>query len=159
MRIGLISDTHHQLRADVFRAFAGVELILHAGDVGDMDILAELETVATVHAVLGNTDSPALLPRLRDEVSLELEGQRVVVVHGHMFGSPTAALLRAAYPDAAVIVYGHTHRQRIDRVDGCVIVNPGAAGPARFDLEPSVAILTLARGAEATVEIVPLVGR
>jgi putative phosphoesterase len=152
MRIGLISDTHNRLRPEVFGLFEGVDVILHAGDIGADDILTELETIAPVHAVLGNTDSPALRPRVQDEVSVELEGHRVVVVHGHLLGSPTAANLRAAHPDADIIIYGHTHRQRIDRLDGCLIINPGAAGAARFDLKPAVAIMELERGAEPRVE-------
>ncbi|HSJ31746.1 MAG TPA: metallophosphoesterase family protein [Longimicrobiales bacterium] len=159
MRIGLISDTHGLLRPQVFDIFVGVELILHGGDVGTVDIIVELETIAPVHAVMGNTDSAALRPRARDEVVLELEGHRVVLVHGHMLGSPNAARLRAAYPDADVIVYGHTHRQRVDVRDGCTIVNPGAAGAARFDLKPSVAILTLERGDAPRVEHIPIVTR
>ena len=159
MRIGLISDTHGLLRPQVFDLFEGVELILHAGDIGSTDIIVELETIAPVHAVLGNTDSAALRPRASDEVVLELEGHRLVLVHGHRLGSPNAARLRAAYPDADVIVYGHTHRQRVDEPDGCMIVNPGAAGAARFDLKPSVAILTLERGAAPRVEHIPIATR
>jgi putative phosphoesterase len=158
MRVGLISDTHNQLRQRVFDVFEGVDLILHAGDVGHMDIIVELETIAPVCAVMGNTDSAALQPQVRDELLLELEGHRVVVVHGHMLGSPNADLLRAAYPGAHVIIYGHTHRQRVDERGGCVIINPGAAGPARFDVKPSVAILTLERGAAPQVEHIPIGG-
>jgi uncharacterized protein len=156
MKIGLISDTHGLLRPQVFDIFEGVELILHAGDVGSMDIIVELEAIAPVHAVMGNTDSTALRPRARDEVVLELEGHRLVLVHGHELGSPDAARLRTAYPDADVIVYGHTHRQRVDERDGCTIVNPGAAGAARFDLKPTVAILTLEHGAGPRVEHIPI---
>ncbi|HEX6134929.1 MAG TPA: metallophosphoesterase family protein [Longimicrobiales bacterium] len=158
MRVGLISDTHNQLRGAVFRAFDGVDLILHAGDVGSADIIVELETIAPVHAVMGNTDSPALRPRVRDELELELEGCRVIVVHGHAFGSPSAPVLHAAYPETDVIVYGHTHRQRIDRIGDCIVVNPGAAGPARFDLKPSVAVMTLVRGESPAVELIALGG-
>lgn len=156
MRIGLISDTHNQLRSHVLDLFAGVDLILHAGDVGDMDIIVELETIAPVHAVMGNTDSQELRPRLRDAVELELEGHRVVVVHGHVLGSPNAPRLHAIYPDADIIVYGHTHRQRLDEVDGCLIVNPGAAGAARFNLKPCVALLTLERDTPPLVEHIPI---
>ncbi|MBR9989706.1 MAG: metallophosphoesterase family protein, partial [Gemmatimonadetes bacterium] len=156
MKIGLISDTHNQLRPEVFEIFEDVELILHAGDVGAMDIIAELETLAPVHAVMGNTDSSALQSRVRDEIRLELEGHRVVVVHGHLLGSPNADRLHAAYADADVIVYGHTHRQRTDLRDGCLIVNPGAAGAARFDLKPCVAILTLEPGRPPHVQHVPI---
>lgn len=156
MKVGLISDTHGRLRPQVFDALAGVDVILHAGDVGGIDILDELATIAPVHAVIGNTDSPALRSRVQDVVELELAGHRVVLLHGHVLGSPTAESLRAAHPSADIIVYGHTHRQRVDRVDGCVIVNPGAAGPARFNLKPSVAVLTLAAGVAPVVEHVAL---
>lgn len=159
MRVGLVSDTHNLLRPQVFDVLAGVDLILHAGDVGAEDILIELEAIAPVHAVMGNTDSMALSSRAGDEVELELEGARITVVHGHLLGSPNADRLAAAYPDADIIVYGHTHRQRVDRRGAQLIVNPGAAGAARFDLKPSVAILTLEQGTEPRVEIVPLSSR
>lgn len=156
MRIGLISDTHGLLRPQVFDVLAGVDLILHAGDVGPLDILTELEAIAPVHAVVGNTDSPQLRPRVRDVVELELGGSHIVVLHGHQLGSPTPEGLRDAYPDADIIVYGHTHRQRLDIIAGCMIVNPGAAGPARFDLEPAVAILTVEAGRPPQLEQVSL---
>lgn len=158
MRVGMISDTHGRLRPEVFTAFAGVDTILHAGDVGPLDIITELEAIAPVHAVVGNTDLLELWPRARDVVELELAGHRVVLLHGHQLGSPTPDRLRGAYPDADVIVYGHTHRQRVDLVDGCTIINPGAAGPARFELRPAVAILTLAPGVTPLVEHIDLVG-
>jgi uncharacterized protein len=155
-RIGLISDTHGALRPAVFDALAGVDLVLHAGDVGSHDIIIELESIAPVHAVLGNTDYHGLWPGAGEEVRLELEGRDVILVHGHQVGSPTPEKLRRGYPDADIIVYGHTHRQRVDVVDGCLIVNPGAAGPARFDLKPAVAILTLAPGVAPEVRHIEL---
>jgi uncharacterized protein len=156
MKIGLISDTHGRLRPGVFDAFAGVELILHAGDVGPLDLLAELEAIAPVHAVIGNTDGFELRSRAQDVFELQLAGHLVVLLHGHTLGSPTPELLRAAHPEADVIIYGHTHRQRIDILDGCVIVNPGAAGPARFNLQPAVAILTLEEGQSPEVRHIDL---
>lgn len=152
IRVGLISDTHNRLRPEVFALFENVDVILHAGDIGDSDIIIALEAVAPVHAVIGNTDLPSLRPRAQDEVRLELEGHSVVMVHGHRLGSPTPQGLRSTFPDADIIIYGHTHRQRVDSVDGCLIINPGAAGAARFDLEPSVAILELERGQAPRVE-------
>jgi uncharacterized protein len=156
VRVGLISDTHGRLRPSVFDALAGVELILHAGDVGPADILVELETIAPVHAVMGNTDGFELRGRAGEVIELEIEGHRVTLLHGHQLGSPTPELLHAAYPASDVIVYGHTHRQRIDEIDGCIMVNPGAAGPARFRLEPALAILTLERGSRADVRLIAL---
>lgn len=156
MLIGLISDTHGQLRPQILEHFRNVELILHAGDVGGEDILTELETVAPVHAVAGNTDGFPLAGRLPEQQVLELLGWRVVVTHGHRLGSPNAARLRAAHPDADIIVYGHTHKPLIERVEGKLIVNPGAAGPARFKLMPSVALLELVAGHREQVTIVEL---
>jgi hypothetical protein len=152
--IGLISDTHGLLRPDVFTALAGVEMILHAGDVGGDDILDALGVIAPVHAVFGNTDPPGD-PRLADRIDREIGGVAIHVSHGHEVGSPTPPKLLAAYSSAAVIVYGHTHRPLIDRRDGRIVINPGAAGPRRFDLLPSVALLRI-QGGLAEVEMVPL---
>lgn len=151
--IGLISDTHGLVRADVHRALAGVSLVLHAGDVGGDEILDELSLIAPVRAVAGNTDDPSD-PRLSAEIVYEADGVRVHVSHGHEFGSPTPARLLARYPHD-VLVYGHTHRQLVTRADGRLVVNPGAAGQRRFNVEPSVARLTIADG-QADVEIVTL---
>lgn len=151
--IGLISDTHGMMRPDVFTALAGVELILHAGDVGGDDILDELQAIAPVHAVSGNTDPPGH-PRLLDRIEREIDGVRVHVSHGHELGSPTPAKLLAAYA-AQVIVYGHTHRGLIERHGDRVVVNPGAAGARRFNLLPSVGLLRIDAG-RIDVELVSL---
>jgi putative phosphoesterase len=153
VRIGLISDTHGQLRPDVHRALAGVSLILHAGDVCGDEILDELNLIAPTQAVCGNCDEPSNA-RLAERLDLEIAGVRIHVSHGHELGRPGAAKVAAAY-DADVCVYGHTHRQLVEVVDGRLIVNPGAAGPRRFDLVPSVAILTIAEG-RAEAELVTL---
>jgi putative phosphoesterase len=152
--IGLISDTHGLLRPQVHQALAGVELILHAGDVGGDEILDELALIAPVLAVFGNTDVPGD-PRLSEAIERNIGGVSIHVSHGHEVGSPTPARLLARYP-AQVIVYGHTHRQLVSRVDERLIVNPGSAGARRFKLEPSVARLTIANG-HADVELVLLV--
>lgn len=152
-RLGLISDTHGLLRPSVHSALAGVELILHAGDVGGDDILDELLLVAPVVAVFGNTDYPGD-PRLEAERELEIDGVRIHLSHGHELGSPTPEALFARYPHD-VIVYGHTHRQLVVKADGRMVVNPGAAGASRFELRPSVAVLAVSGGV-AEVEIVDL---
>src|SRR5579862_840016 len=109
--IGLISDTHGLVRPDVHTALAGVELILHAGDVGGDEILDELELIAPVRAVSGNTDPPGN-PRLATAMELTIDGVRIHVSHGHEAGIPTAPKLLALY-DADVVVFGHTHKQLI----------------------------------------------
>ena len=142
MFIGLISDTHGLVRPEVFEALAGVDLILHAGDVGGHSVLVELAAIAPVHAVYGNTDAPGD-PSLRASVNLALEGLSVHVTHGHeLGGSPTPERLLARYT-ADVIVYGHTHKPLVERAGSRVVVNPGAAGPRRFSLKPSVARMTV----------------
>jgi putative phosphoesterase len=152
-RIGLISDTHGQLRPGVHTALEGVELILHAGDVGGDEILEELRLIAPVKAVRGNTD-PVDDPRLPPAMTLEIGGLMVHVSHGNEVGSPAPAKLLAVYA-ADVIVYGHTHRALVTRTGNRLVVNPGAAGPRRFNLAPSVARLTIARGL-AEVEIIEI---
>ena len=151
--IGLISDTHGLVRPRVHDALAGVELILHAGDVGGDEVLDELSLIAPVLAVYGNTDAPGR-QRLAEAIDRTIGGVSIHVSHGHEVGSPTPARLLARY-DAGVIVYGHTHRQHVATVDGRLVVNPGAAGAKRFKLEPSVGRLSIADG-RAAVEIIPL---
>ncbi len=153
MVIGLISDTHGLVRPGVHTVFAGVDEILHAGDVGGSEILDELRLIAPVRAVRGNTDPPDAR-ELAAALDLTIDGVRIHVSHGHEVGRPSPDNLAAHY-DADVVVYGHTHRQRIDRVGGRLVVNPGAAGPRRFDIDASVALLRVSAG-QATVEIVPL---
>jgi uncharacterized protein len=152
--IGLISDTHGLVRPEVFGALDGVTELLHAGDVGPADVLVELSAIAPIRAVYGNTDDP-WRSDLVERLELTLGGIRVLVTHGHELGSPTPENLVAAYPNAEVIVYGHTHKAKVTRVGDTLVVNPGAAGPRRFDVQPSVARLSIARGA-ADVEIIPL---
>lgn len=154
--IGLISDTHGLVRSDVHTALRGVEMIFHAGDVGDDSILDELQLIAPVQAVYGNTDEPGR-PRLRTAIDTDVGGRRIHVSHGHEVGSPTPQKLLAKY-DADVIVYGHTHKQLVFEENGRLVVNPGAAGPRRFDLLPSVARLTIASG-KASVELIELASR
>lgn len=150
--IGLISDTHGLLRPEVARAFEGVSLILHAGDVGGMSILEQLSAIAPVEAVYGNVDD-AHDPMLARERVVTIERVVIHVSHGHEAGHPTAELLLARYT-GDVVVFGHTHRAMTLRdSSGRLAVNPGAAGPKRFNLKPSVARLTIVCG-RADAEII-----
>jgi hypothetical protein len=151
VRIGLVSDTHGLFRPELVDAFAGVDRILHAGDVGE-GVLAALGALAPVMAVAGNTDFDD--PRLMPAIDLALEGVTIHVSHGHELGQPRPESLVARY-SAKVVVYGHTHEALVQRLDGRLVVNPGAAGPARFKVRPSVARLTIDRGT-AQVELVYL---
>jgi uncharacterized protein len=150
--IGLISDTHGLVRPAVFDALDGVELILHAGDVGD-GVLDELRTIAPVQAVRGNTDPPGH-PQLTEFIEMQHDGVLIHVSHGHELGAPTPEKLLAKYA-AGVIVYGHTHKQLVLRSRDRWVVNPGSAGPRRFSLLPTVARMTIRRG-DVDIELVEL---
>jgi len=150
--IGLISDTHGLVRPSVFDAFEGVDLILHAGDVGE-GVMDELSAIAPIRAVSGNTDPPGD-PALVPAIDMSHAGVKIHVSHGHELGSPTPEKLLAKY-SADIIVFGHTHRQLIVNADDRWVVNPGAAGQRRFKLAPSVGKLTI-RGGKIAIEIVEL---
>ena len=134
-------------------ALAAVEMILHAGDVGGEEVLDELSTIAPVHAVSGNTDPPGDR-RLHQALDISVGGFTIHVSHGHELGVPKPEKLLMAY-NAQVIVFGHTHEPLVVKADGRLVVNPGAAGPARFDIKPSVAILEI-KSSSAEVVIVPI---
>jgi len=153
IRVGLISDTHGLLRPSVSAIFSGVSLIVHAGDVGRAALLIALGEIAPVEAVYGNVDDPHD-PMLVKERSIPVGSLMLHVSHGHELGRPTPELLLDRYA-GDVLVFGHTHRALVARVSDRLVVNPGAAGPRRFDLMPSVAILTVT-DRRADVEIVPL---
>lgn len=159
MRLGIISDTHGLLRPEVFDAFEEVDHILHAGDIGPAELLTELEALAPVTAVFGNTDGMELRSRLPQVAKLRLDGFDIVVTHGDQLGSPTPEKLNAAFPEAEIIVFGHTHRPLLTTVDVVVtVMNPGGAGPKRFDLPPSVGIMELEPGIPPRARLVPLLG-
>lgn len=146
MKIGIISDTHGLLRAQVFDVFEGVEHILHAGDVGDPDILTELAAIAPVTAVWGNVDGMDLRARVPEIARLELGGVRIVILHGMQLGAPTPQKAAAAHPDAGLVVFGHSHRPIIQQVGPTLAVNPGSAGPRRFRDPVTVAIAEVGNG-------------
>jgi len=157
VRLGVLADTHGTLRPGVLDVFARVDLILHAGDVGEPAILATLEALAPVTAVYGNVDGGALRARLPRVAAVSVDGFRFVVTHGDQFGSPRAHDLKEAFPDADVIVFGHTHRPLIHAFeDYSMVLNPGSAGAHRSDRLPTVAIIETEAGIPPRARIVPL---
>lgn len=153
MIVGLISDTHGLIRPQALQALAGADMILHAGDVGGQTVLTALQSVAPVEAVFGNTDP--LDGSLPERLRLVLGGLSVHVSHGHELGSPTPDKLLRKY-DADVLIYGHTHKPLIEIHGSRLVINPGAAGPRRFNLKPSVARLRI-EGREARAEVITLI--
>lgn len=160
MRLGIISDTHGLLRPEVFDAFAGVDHILHAGDVGPAGLLDELEAIAPVTAVYGNTDGTDVRATVRKVATIELDGFDIVVTHGDQFGrGVTPVQLQQAFPAADIIIYGHSHLPLLEIVDVVVtVMNPGSAGPRRFDIPASVGIMELEAGIPPRARLVPLTG-
>ncbi len=147
MRIGVLSDTHGTLPNEVLDLFAEVDLILHAGDVGDPDILTTLQALAPVHAVWGNCDGFDVRRVTTERVEVRIDGFDLLVLHGHQYGRPDPESVALANPGAEIIVFGHTHRPVLALVDQVVtVMNPGSAGDPRHGLPPSAGILELEPG-------------
>lgn len=147
-RVGLVADTHGWLRPEIFRAFDGVDRVIHAGDVEDPAHLRDLEAIAPLTAVAGNVDGPAVRSVVPEQASVEVAGVRVAVIHGHQV-HPDYERLVGRFPDARVIVHGHTHVPRCLEVGDVLVVNPGAAGRSQRGHAPSVAVLEVTGGAVA----------
>lgn len=133
-RIGLVSDTHGVMPFSAFEVLAGVEAIVHAGDVCTAEVLYLLETIAPVTAVRGNCDTASGLRGLPAVVNTVLGGVRILVVHD-LSDAPKD-------PGARVVVSGHTHRASVSENDGVLYVNPGSATGSRGS-DPSLAVLTI----------------
>ena len=139
-QIGVLSDTHNYLDPRIPHLFAGVDHILHAGDIGLPALLLQLEQIAPVTAVLGNTDDPGFHYKQTEVV--EVGGRRFLLHHmvsPHSPADPIKARIARERPD--VVVFGHTHKPFCQSIDGVLFFNPGYAGKSRFGLERSVAIL------------------
>lgn len=138
VKIGVLSDTHGLLRPEVLTALAGVEQILHLGDVGSPSILKALSDIAPVHAVRGNVDRTGLCSRLPETDVLLFEGRYLYLLHdlGTLHLDPAAARFSA-------VLYGHTHRPKIEHRKGVLYFNPGSCGPRRFDLPATVGTLEI----------------
>jgi putative phosphoesterase len=146
MLIGVISDTHGLLRQEALAALAGVEHILHAGDVGDASILAALAQLAPVTAIRGNVDTQGACAELPVTEAVELGGKLFYLVHSvhDLDIDPVAA-------GVDVVVSGHSHRSGVETRNGVMYLNPGSAGPRRFRLPVSVALVTVDREIDARV--------
>lgn len=156
LRVGLVSDTHGLLRPELFAVLEGVDHILHAGDLGPRELLTELESIAPVTAVWGNTDDWELRHRVPEIAQLRLAGAEVAVMHGHQLDAATPAGAAERYPHADLVVFGHSHQPAIRRVGHTLAVNPGSAGPRRFTLPVSAAIATIEDGS-VSAELVTLI--
>ena len=148
--VGVISDTHGLVRPEAVAALAGVERIVHAGDIGSPDVLTQLERVAPVVAVRGNNDRDAWAVAIPQTEVVEIGGVSLYVLHDlhELDLDPRAA-------GFAAVIAGHSHQPRQEERDGVLYLNPGSAGPRRFKLPISLARLTVA-GARVRSELVTL---
>ena len=150
MRIGVISDTHGLLRAEALAALQGVEHILHAGDVGDFAILSELQKIAPVTAIRGNVDTHGDCAKLPATEMISLAGKTFYLVH-----SVHDLDVNAEAAGVECVVSGHSHKPSIENRRGVMYLNPGSAGPRRFSLPVSLALVTV-EGDAVRAEIVEL---
>jgi|SRR5947209_15981481 len=136
MKIGVVSDTHGLLRPEVLPLLAGVESILHLGDVGDAKILKTLRGIAPVTAVRGNIDQEGPCSRLPETEVLLIEGGYIYLLHdlGTLHLDPAAAKFSA-------VLYGHSHKATIWEHKGVLYFNPGSCGPRRFNLKVTMGYL------------------
>jgi len=151
MKIGVVSDTHGLLRPEVATALAGVERILHLGDVGKASVLKALEEIAPVTAVRGNVDRDGACGKLPETEVLLLEGRYIYMLHD----LKTLHLDPAAGKFAAVLS-GHTHVPNFYKKKGVLYLNPGSCGPQRFELPVTIGLLNIDDEGELEAEIIPL---
>jgi putative phosphoesterase len=136
--IGVISDTHGLLRPEAVAALNGVGQIVHAGDIGNAEILTALSQIAPVTAVRGNNDREPWARQIEERAVLEIGGHRLLVLH-----DLKELDLDPAREGYAAVIAGHSHQPRIERRNGVLFLNPGSAGPRRFKLPISLAILKI----------------
>ncbi|HEY0603070.1 MAG TPA: metallophosphoesterase family protein [Herpetosiphonaceae bacterium] len=154
MRIGVISDTHGTFHPAIPEHFAGVEQILHAGDIGKAEIIQRLSEIAPVLAVTGNVDWGGSLERHHPRVHrVELDGCAIYMTH--IGGTPKELQGRLPTPRPDVYICGHSHIPLLQHENEVLFLNPGSAGPSRFGRKPSLAILTIEEGA-ASAELITL---
>ena len=138
MRVGVLSDTHDLLRPRVLELLAGCVRILHAGDVGDLDILRRLEQIAPVAAVRGKTATGRTAAELPEELTGDLDGLPFGMIHRR---EDVALDWRSRL---RLVIFGHSHRPEMEWRGPCLLLNPGACGARRFTLPLTLAILTVA---------------
>jgi hypothetical protein len=152
MIIGVIADTHGLFRPEVIDLFRGVSLIIHAGDIGTPDVLNRLQELATVLAVRGNVDKGAWADSLPASDVVEVNDRFIYLLHdlNTLDLDPAAAGMQ-------VVISGHSHRQSESRKNGVLYLNPGSAGPRRFKLPVTAALLRIEESGAITHELVTLV--
>lgn len=155
--IGVLSDTHGHFDPQIPSAFKSVSRILHAGDIGDLRVLRQLEQIAPVTAVWGNVDEGGVPPGVSEMQTLHQCGLRVFMIH--ILGNPrrlnTVLKREILQAEPNVVVFGHSHKPLIEKHGNILFFNPGSAGPKRFSLPRSVGLLSCQNG-EPSAELIYL---
>lgn len=139
MLIGVISDTHGLLRQEVHSLFSNVDIILHAGDIGNLRVISELNNIAETVAVLGNTDKEySLMREFKNKEFISLQGRLCCIIHNIELLD-----INEKTVGVNIIIHGHTHRPEIHYKEGVLYFNPGSAGPKRTNLPVSVGIIDI----------------
>jgi uncharacterized protein len=141
LRLGIISDTHGLLRPEAERCLAGVDHIIHAGDIGRAEIIDRLRLIAPVTAIRGNIDTADWARVYPETDTVRLDGRSFHVVH-----DVHDLRIDPATDGIDVVISGHSHRARIAEIDGVLYLNPGSAGPRRFKLPVTLATLEITAG-------------
>jgi uncharacterized protein len=149
-QVGLIADTHGLLRPQALEALRGSDAIVHAGDIGNPQILQALGAIAPVTAVRGNNDQAAWADGLPAKAVLQIGAATIHVVHDLADFEPALDGI-----GVQAVISGHSHRPKVEQRARMLFVNPGSAGPRRFKLPISVAVLTV-REAEVTARLIEL---
>jgi putative phosphoesterase len=149
--IGIISDTHGLLRPEAVTYLQGSDLIIHAGDIGDLQIIDRLEAISPVIAVRGNMDNEIRSYDLKKTEVVDLGGHVIYILHdaSRLDIEPSSANIRA-------VIHGHSHRPAIQQHYGVLYINPGSAGPRRFKLPVTLAVLNI-KGKKLNAEIIDLI--
>lgn len=148
--VGVISDTHNLMRFEAVEALRGSVLIVHAGDIGEPNILEELEKIAPVIAVRGNVDQADWCRELPDVRTVDIGKVKILIIH-----NLNELAMNRIPPNTKVVISGHSHKPLIETKNGILYLNPGSAGRRRFRLPISVAKMEI-EGAEVHAEIIEL---
>jgi len=148
--IGLVADTHGLIRPQALDALRGADLIIHAGDIGKAEVLDALKPIAPLRAIKGNNDRGLWAKKMADTMIVTVGGVKLYLIH-----DVNELSCEPSKQGIAAVISGHSHKPSIIRRDGVLFVNPGSAGPRRFNLPVAVGMLHV-DGSDATAEIIEL---
>lgn len=151
VKIGLISDTHSMMRKEVLNHFEGCDLIIHAGDIGSMEVIEELRKISDVKFIKGNCDKKAEFESIREDILIQFDSTKIYVVHD----------IKTIEKDlnkigVDIVIYGHSHKSENYIKDKILYINPGSAGPKRFKLPTTIATLNIIKGKDAQINLIEL---